>query len=519
MSNHINNNMEYYCAYLRKSRKDRELEAQGQGETLARHEKMLKDLAEKRNIKISKFYREVVSGESIATRPVMQELLADVEKGLWTGVLVVEVERLARGDTMDQGLVSQTFKYSNTKIITPLKIYDPNNDFDEQYFEFGLFMSRQEYRTINRRLHAGMIASVKEGKYISSYPPYGYEKYKLKGQKGNSLRPIPEQATIIKFIFEECLKGNSITSIKNALNLKCIPSARNSEWVQSTIRQILRNPVYIGKIKWEDRRTKKKIIDGKVIRVHNPDSEIILVDGIHEPIIDEKTFEEVQKILDSHITPNQKEKSSLNNSLAGILKCELCGKTMSMVLKYPRDKKKPALRCLYCNNSSSVYETVEKKLLDSLVVLLKEYELDYNEMNQKTQTETLLKIDQEKVNKLHDTLEKLSLQKNNLYDLLEQGVYDKETFLNRSNLINEKIDSTQKEILDLNADIEKLETVINNKRTFIPKLQNVIDTYFKTDDIVLKNKLLKSVLGKVTYKKVNPKSPEDFTLTLYPKLF
>ena len=139
MINHINNNMDYYCAYLRKSRKDRELEAQGQGETLARHEKMLKDLAEKRNIKISKFYREVVSGESIATRPVMQELLADVEKGLWTGVLVVEVERLARGDTMDQGLVSQTFKYSNTKIITPLKIYDPNNDFDEQYFEFGLF--------------------------------------------------------------------------------------------------------------------------------------------------------------------------------------------------------------------------------------------------------------------------------------------------------------------------------------------------------------------------------------------
>lgn len=519
MSNHINNNMDYYCAYLRKSRKDRELEAQGQGETLARHEKMLKDLAEKRNIKISKFYREVVSGESIATRPVMQELLADVEKGLWTGVLVVEVERLARGDTMDQGLVSQTFKYSNTKIITPLKIYDPNNDFDEQYFEFGLFMSRQEYRTINRRLHAGMIASVKEGKYISSYPPYGYEKYKLKGQKGNSLRPIPEQATIIKFIFEECLKGNSITSIKNALNLKYIPSARNSEWVQSTIRQILRNPVYIGKIKWEDRRTKKKIIDGKVIRVHNPDSEIILVDGIHEPIIDEKTFEEVQKILDSHITPSAKPRAKLNNALSGILKCEICGKTMSMVLKYPRDKKKPALRCIYCNNSSTVYEIVEKKLLDSLSILLREYELDYNEMNNNNQTETLLEIDREKINQKQELLEKLNIQKNNLYDLLEQGIYDKETFLNRSNLINENISTTQKEIVELNIDIEKLENVINNKKTFIPKLQNVIDTYWKTEDIVLKNKLLKSVLSKVTYKKVNAKTPEDFALTLYPKLF
>lgn len=164
MINNINNNMEHCCVYLRKSRKDREAEEQGQGETLARHEKMLREFAKKQNITISKFYREVVSGESIATRPVMQELLSDVEKGLWDGVLVVEVERLARGDTMDQGLVSQTFKYSNTKIITPLKVYDPNDDFDEQYFEFGLFMSRQEYKTINRRLHAGMIASIKERK-------------------------------------------------------------------------------------------------------------------------------------------------------------------------------------------------------------------------------------------------------------------------------------------------------------------------------------------------------------------
>lgn len=63
MGKHINNNMEYYCAYLRKSRKDQELEAQGQGETLARHEKMLQDFAARQNIKISKFYREVVSGE------------------------------------------------------------------------------------------------------------------------------------------------------------------------------------------------------------------------------------------------------------------------------------------------------------------------------------------------------------------------------------------------------------------------------------------------------------------------
>jgi hypothetical protein len=51
----------------------------------------------------------------------MKKLLTDVKMGKWKGVLVVEVERLARGETMDQGIVAQAFKISETKIITPIK--------------------------------------------------------------------------------------------------------------------------------------------------------------------------------------------------------------------------------------------------------------------------------------------------------------------------------------------------------------------------------------------------------------
>ena len=114
-----------YCAYLRKSRKDLEAEARGEGETLARHEHILLDLAHRMNISLEAIYKEVVSGETISARPVMQQLLREVEEGVWTGVLVVEIERLARGDTRDQGYVAEAFTYSDTKIITPLKTYDP----------------------------------------------------------------------------------------------------------------------------------------------------------------------------------------------------------------------------------------------------------------------------------------------------------------------------------------------------------------------------------------------------------
>jgi len=158
-----------YAIYLRKSREDIESEKYGEGETLARHEKILTTLAKKRNLPIGKIYREVVSGETISERNEMQKLLKDVENEKWTGVLVVEVERLARGDTADQGRVAKAFKYAHTKIITPVKTYDPDNEFDEEYFEFGLFMSRREYKTINRRLQRGREISCQEGKFVRQY--------------------------------------------------------------------------------------------------------------------------------------------------------------------------------------------------------------------------------------------------------------------------------------------------------------------------------------------------------------
>ena len=194
-----NNSSDKYCAYLRKSRADRDAEQRGQEETLKRHRHILTEYANKNHMDISRFYCEVVSGDTIDSRPVVQELLADVEAGKWSGVLVMEVERLARGNTKDQGIVADAFKYSDTKIITPSKTYDPNNEFDEEYFEFGLFMSRREYKTINRRLQRGRIASVKEGKFVGSTAPYGYRKIKIPHDKGYTLEIIPEEAEMTRW--------------------------------------------------------------------------------------------------------------------------------------------------------------------------------------------------------------------------------------------------------------------------------------------------------------------------------
>jgi DNA invertase Pin-like site-specific DNA recombinase len=203
--------------YLRKSRADMEAEARGEGETLAKHKKYLLEIAKRMNLSISKIYNELVSGERIYDRPQVQKLLQEVSDGQWDAVMVMEVDRLARGDTVDQGMIAQAFKESNTKIITPQKTYDPNNEFDEEYFEFGLFMSRREYKVITRRLQRGRIGSVKEGNYIGTRPPYGYEIYH--DDKGRTLRPHPDQAQAVKLIFEWYANGRmGSNKIANELN-------------------------------------------------------------------------------------------------------------------------------------------------------------------------------------------------------------------------------------------------------------------------------------------------------------
>ena len=204
------NNSNRYAMYLRKSRKDLELEEQEEGETLSRHLKILEDLCKKLKIVVADedIYKEVVSGETISDRPEIQKMLSKVNIGYYKGVLVVEIERLARGDSIDQGTILRSFKLSDTKIITPIKTYNFEDEVDEEYLEFGLFMSRREYKVITKRLQRGRLLSAKEGKFVGSRAPFGYEKVKLKGQKGYSLEINQKQASIVRVIFDMFVNKN-----------------------------------------------------------------------------------------------------------------------------------------------------------------------------------------------------------------------------------------------------------------------------------------------------------------------
>lgn len=502
-----------YCIYLRKSRADIEAEELGEGETLKRHQDILLALAKKMNLSIGKIYSEIVSGETIASRPEMQNLLNDVESGMWEGVLVVEVERLARGDTMDQGLVSQTFKLSNTKIVTPVKTYDPNNEFDEEYFEFGLFMSRREYKTINRRLQRGRNQSILEGKFVGNKTPYGYTREKIKGDKGYKLVIVPEEAEAVKLIYDLYTQKKLGTSrIAHELDKLNIKPKEKELWSEQTIRGILSNPTYTGKIRWGARATQKRSVNGIIKKTRPRSKEYQLVNGLHEPIISEDLFNLTQEIIHNKVITSVNTKRPIVNPLASLIVCGKCGR--KMVMKKHRASR-TSLICpdIHCANVSSPLEEVEAKLIKSLELWLEKYKLDIKQ----TPTVDLCGQKEMAVNEYASEKEKLLKQQAKLHDLLEQGVYDIDTFLERSNILAERI-----KLVDDKCSILKKELELEKqkkKHNIIPKLDNLLKIYSSTKDVKLKNDLLKEVLEKVVYEKEPNSSIDGFELILYPKIY
>lgn len=530
---HMNNSnrSNEYCAYLRKSRSDRDAELHGEIETLERHRQILTESASKQHIKIKKFYCEVVSGDTIEARPVMQELLLDVEAGKWCGVFVVEVERLARGNTKDQGIVSEAFKYSNTKIITPLKTYDPNDEFDEEYFEFGLFMSRREYKTINRRLQRGRIASVKEGKYICSTAPYGYRKVKLAHEKGYTLEIVPEQADIVRQIFEWYCHGEVLPdgtrhrlgtdAIAARLDIMGIKPTVNTTWSKATISDMLRNKTYAGYVFFGRQKDVKSSVNGKIITMRQSNPNYLCNKGIHPAIIDEQTFELATLMRKENRKNTLPSSQILQNPLSGIVFCKKCGKMMTRLAPNKRNHY-ATLKCInrYCNNVSSPIFLIEEQMLSFLSSWLKSYELN-------SKTITVLPIYKEIENKqtiiknIQAEIEGLKTQLNKAYDFLEKDIYTIDIFKERQLALNNNIAQLTDALHSTEDEIARMEHLRAERELYIPKVRHLLETYH-SNDAETNNQILHEVIEKIYYSKDTPNRKgclknATFTLEVFPK--
>lgn len=501
-----------YCMYLRKSRKDLEAEMQGAGETLARHRQELLSLAQRCGYEIGHIYTELVSGDTIASRPVMQQLLNDVQDGKWQGVLVHDIARLARGDTMDQGIVSQTFRYSTppTLIITPERVFDPDNEADEEYFEFNLFFARREYKAITRRMQAGRTASTREGKYAGSVDPYGYERYKLKGEKGWSLRIVPHEAQIVRLIFDLFANGQQITQdgatvhvdlgatkIADILNDMGVRTKRGNPWTTSAIRTLVHNPIYSGHVQWYRREKKVQMIDGHRVTKRPFSDKHMVVEGRHEAIVSQELWDAAQiASLGRQRAPVHKRQQMIN-PLSGLVKCSECGHTMVSTPGYGSMAGTIYIKCSTsrCKTSACPLPDVEEMILETLAKKLTEFELKFSsgEFSSQDDSSSMRIAAQARV----DELEKRRLR---LMDLLEEGTYDTATYTQRMFLLKNDLDAAKAALESLPEHVPSMHERVED---LLPHLRHVVQAYDLSDTAAEKNKLLKTVVERVEYHKTH----------------
>ncbi|BAK98941.1 putative recombinase [Oscillibacter valericigenes Sjm18-20] len=524
--------MDQYLIYLRKSRQDRDLELQtGVFDTLQRHRDTLMALAKSYGYRIACVFEEVVSGDTIAERPEMQKLLSAVETGKYAGVLVMEVPRLARGNTRDQGTVAETFQYSGTKIITPDKIYDPSNESDEEYFEFGLFMSRREYKAINRRLQRGRMASLNEGKYIAGTPPYGYRKIKITRQKGYTLEIIPEQAEVVREIFslytvgDPCrdgtLKPIGSYGIANQLNARSIPSPGGVKWSAASVRDILKNPTYAGYVRWAYRPERKQMVDGSVVVSHPVSHDNQMQKGLHPAIITQAAWKAARSAMLDRSHAPVPGSGQISNPLAGILYCSACGRSLVQLPQGSHGM--PMLLCPTpkCPSVGSRLDVIEAALLDGLQDWLDGYRVSMPKDNLlQPGGQSALRDAERSLTKATANLAALKKQKGSLCDLLEQGIYTQDIYLERSHNLDARVLDAEKRIRSLSGHLTSLHRAELAGGNLIPQIQNVLDVYGVLETSSQKNALLKSVLDHVIYSKtVGGKWKEsDLKLFIYPKI-
>lgn len=364
--------------YLRKSRSDDPLLTVE--EVLQKHDSLLNEFSLDRLgfiVPEHLTFREVASSETINDRPEMCRLLKEIESPKIKAVMVKEIERLSRGDLMDAGLLMRIFRFTNTLIITPTEVYDLRNEVDRMIAEMRLKSGNQYLEYSKKVMKLGKDIAAKNGEYISRLAPLGYEKtsYKEGRRTIKTLEINEEEAKIVRLVFESYADmGMSMGEIADMLNETKAKKKTDSPWTRGTIAEIIMNPVYYGKVRW-NYRTNVKSWENQQMSVSRPRrsaDEYVLVDGLHEAIITEDLYIKANERKSQNVPI--KKSNDLKNPLAGIFYCAKCGKAMRLK---PGDKRNKArFECSglkYCGCASAYYSDV----IDEICKALEDYIGDF----------------------------------------------------------------------------------------------------------------------------------------------
>ena len=491
--------------YLRKSQSDDPLLTVE--EVLQKHETILDEWDEKHlgaKVPEQNKFREVVSGETIKERPEINKILRLIESPKYKAVKVVEPQRLTRGDLEDIGRLMKLLKLTNTYVITPERMYDLRDEYDWNAFEAELKRGNDYLKYTKKILTRGKLLSISQGNYISSIAPYGYDKtYVMDGKKKcPTLKENPEQANIVRMIFDMYgNKGMGRTAICYQLDDLGVKAPKGKQWSKTAVREMLRNVHYIGKVKWNWRKTMEIVEDGEIkkVRPQGKIEEYLVYEGKHEGIVPQELFDKVQDRLGKNHRATARVK--LRNPFASILYCRTCGKVI--VLQAAQKNCAPRMCCSNqsrCGTGSCTFEEIIDKVSDILKQCIEDFEVRIEADNSDS-----AKLHAQLIQDLEKKLVDLQLKELRQWEQQSEADPNKRMPQEIFEQLNAKLLKEKEEIQKaLCKAKESMPEPIDFKEkvaTFKQALETLKDP---EADTVLKNELLKACIERIDYYREKP---------------
>ena len=393
------------------------------------------------------------------SRPALQQLIQDVESNKLDVVIVMKLDRLSRSQKDTLHLIEDVFEKNQTSFISVTESFDTGTPMGKAFVGILAVFAQFERERIKERIEDGKMERAKSGKVMNWFKiPIGYDY----DSESKTLLINRYEAQIVKRCFELYASGAAASHISDIL-LEEFPTGtkyntENKRIPVATIRRILENETYLGKVKYKNKT----------------------FEGTYEPIISEELFQKVQQSIKLRLnSASQTRKNPFHSThlLTGFIKCGKCGCRMHSQTRKRINNSKWYYICYARSRSGKFYTEnlpvcsaaiIDGVTLDDLIIqqihCLKYNENYYNEIASKKEEEkpNLSQFIQKQIESIDKKL-------NKLVDLYLLDSFDKDELeIRRNRLVEEKntlikslkkenpVQITRKDIMDALEDFESI---------------------------------------------------------------
>lgn len=292
-----------------------------------------------------KFYCDDGCSGTNFDRPSFKKMLSDIDEGKINLVIVKDLSRFGR-NYVEAGMYVQRFTDSNIRFIAADDNYDSLVNSDDLLFPIKNVVNEMYARDVSKKTKAAKKAKARDGQFIGSKVPFGY---KIDPNDRHHLIVDEPAAQVVKRIFrlasegvgynkmakifreEKVLTPIAYFNLNNPDYFKSDYWRKEFDWHVTSIRAILNNEVYLGKLVYGKQRNKSMKSKEKV---RNPKEDWIVVENCHDPIITQELWDTVHKILNAKHRP---AKAGEVQMFAGLLYCSDCGHCLTYSQKQRKD--------------------------------------------------------------------------------------------------------------------------------------------------------------------------------------